>query len=180
MFKYDIPYPKDGQLTLTLNGLPINVSKRRSYLIDKMLAHRASICNEDPSCPAAEYKIIGADNSLVFSRSFADGEMAFSKNPYHKATKDPTNYVSKNGFKLIADANGNIITDEKCLTLLHDFIYIKRLPIPNSRQVAVQLATYKPLTKNEFISLKGLGEKMYDKCGEILLNAIKVYLEHFP
>ena len=28
MYKYDIPFPKDGQLTLMYGGMPLNVSKR--------------------------------------------------------------------------------------------------------------------------------------------------------
>lgn len=40
MYKYDIPYPKLGQLSLSINGVPINISKRKDYLISKMKAHR--------------------------------------------------------------------------------------------------------------------------------------------
>lgn len=28
MYKYDTPFPKDGQLTLMYGGMPLNVSKR--------------------------------------------------------------------------------------------------------------------------------------------------------
>ena len=40
MYKYDIPFPKDGQLTLMYDGMPLNVSKSKAYLIEKMKAHR--------------------------------------------------------------------------------------------------------------------------------------------
>ena len=39
------------------------------------------------------------------------------------------------------------------------------------------MATYKPKSKEEFIKLKGLGEKTYNKCGEIFLQAITDFLK---
>ena len=33
-----IPFPKDGQLTLLYDGMPLNVSKSKAYLIEKMKA----------------------------------------------------------------------------------------------------------------------------------------------
>lgn len=177
MFKYDIPYPKSNQMTLTLNGIPINVSKNKSYLVGKMKAHRVLSYEEFGSWPAAEYAIVDSNGKLIFKKIYTEGEKAVSNEPYNKVTKDTTNYISKDGFELIADEQGNILTDEKLLHFLRDFIYANRLPIHNSKQVSVQLATYMPTTKSEFVALKGLGEKMYDKCGEILLEVVKAYLE---
>ena len=168
MYKYDIPYPKEGQMTLTLDGIPINVSKKKSYLMEMMYAHRASVCEANGVCPATKYEI---------SKFFSEGEKVFSEEPYHKIKKEKVNYVSKNGFNLIADEEGKIITDEELMHVLYDLIYVCRLPISNSREVAVQLATYKPTTKDEFVSLKGLGEKKYDKCGELLMDVIKKHSE---
>lgn len=177
MYKYDIPYPKEGQMTLTLDGIPINVSKKKSYLMEKMYAHRASVCEADGVCPATKYEIIEADGKVVFNKFFSEGEKVFSEEPYHKIKKEKVNYVSKNGFNLIADEEGKIITDEELMDVLYNLIYVCRLPISNSREVAVQLATYKPTTKDEFVSLKGLGEKKYDKCGEFLMDVIKKHSE---
>ena len=176
MFKYDIPYAKDGQMTLTLNGVPINVSKKITYLQDKMNAHRVSICKFDNSCPAASYEIIDTNGKVIFSKTFAEGETAVSKEPYNNVSKETIHYVSKNGFDLIADNDGNIKTDEELLSLLYNVIYLYRLPITNLRQASVQLATFKPVNKNQFVSLKGLGEKTYDKCGEVILEIIKKYI----
>ena len=176
MFKYDIPYAKEGQMTLILNGIPINVSKKKSYLQDKMNAHRVSVCESDNSCPAASYEIIDTNGEIVFSKTFVEGETAVSKEPYSNVSKETIQYVNKNGFNLIADEEGNIKTDEELLSLLYNVIYLYRLPISNSRQASVQLATFKPVNKNEFVSLKGLGEKTYDKCGEVILEVIKKYL----
>ena len=41
----------------------------------------------------------------------------------------------------------------------------------------VSLATYKPKTKEEFVSLHGLWQKVYDKCGEMFINAIENFGE---
>lgn len=39
----------------------------------------------------------------------------------------------------------------------------------------VSLATYKPETKEEFISLKGLGESTYSSFGKAFVDEIKEY-----
>ena len=41
----------------------------------------------------------------------------------------------------------------------------------------VSLATYKPTTEEEFISLHCLGQKIYAKCGEMFINAIENFEE---
>ena len=46
-----------------------------------------------------------------------------------------------------------------------------------TKPALVEMATYKPTSKEEFISLKFLGEKAYQKCGEMFINAIKQYEE---
>lgn len=47
-----------------------------------------------------------------------------------------------------------------------------------SKKAQVSLATYKPLSKDEFIKLDGLGEKICDRCGTKLISLIESYLEH--
>lgn len=178
MYIYDIPYQKDGQMALTVDGsAPINVSKKKDYLVNKMHAHRVSMYETLGSWPAAEYEIIGTDGNVIFRKAFLEGEKTVAKKPYHKIKKETINYVSKGYFNLIADEDGNIMTDEELLAILYSFIYVHRLPIGASRQVAVQLATYKPVTKREFLLLKGVGEKIYEKCGESLMEVIRAYLE---
>ena len=46
-----------------------------------------------------------------------------------------------------------------------------------TRKAQVSMATYFPQTKEEFIKLPGCGEKMYDKCGEMITVFIKSYLD---
>ena len=49
-----------------------------------------------------------------------------------------------------------------------------------TNRALVSMATYKPQNKEEFISLKGLGERTYSKCGEEFINAIKSYISAKP
>ena len=62
-------------------------------------------------------------------------------------------------------------TCEKLLMFLYDFRFYNRIPVIITSDALVSLATYKPTTKEEFVSLRGLGPKVYDKCGEIFLKA---------
>ena len=67
MFKYDIPYPKQDQLSLLANGTPINVSKRKSYLTKKM-KEQIEIMKQLGDCKnSIEYKIIDKDGKEIFS-----------------------------------------------------------------------------------------------------------------
>ena len=40
------------------------------------------------------------------------------------------------------------------------------------------MATYMPLSKEAFVSLDGLGEKLYNKCGEKFIATINCYVEY--
>ena len=42
-----------------------------------------------------------------------------------------------------------------------------------SNKTLVQLATYKPKTKEEFLAIKGVGEKWYDNYAHYFVDAIK-------
>ncbi len=81
-------------------------------------------------------------------------------------------------FQVICDDEGNTITDLKLLKFLYDVRYIKSFPVFITNKALVSMATYKPLSKEEFISLDGLGEKTYAKCGEEFMKAIQSYIEY--
>ena len=40
------------------------------------------------------------------------------------------------------------------------------------------MATYKPLSKEEFVALPGIGEGIYRVCGEQFIKAIKSYVDY--
>lgn len=178
MLKYDIPYAKEGQFTLLANGVPINVSKSKSYLVEKMKAHRDMMCEGTDSPPSAKYSIVSPDGSTVYEKEFSQGERGNAKQAYYKSSEDEKPcYVKKNGFRLITDESGNILTDEDLLKFLYDFRFYNRVPVMITNDALVSLATYKPTTKEEFVSLHGLGEKVYAKCGEMFLQAIRDFEE---
>lgn len=172
MYKYDIRYATPNQLTLMFLGFPLNVSKKKTYLIEKMKAHRDIMCSNPETSSSATYEIIDSEGVVVFSYTFEQDEKGYAKEPYNKIKKDTVKYVNRNGFMLITDEEGNVLTDEKLLQYLYDFRFNTLIPVIISNKALVSMATYKPSTKEEFISLAGLGEKIYDKCGEIFLKAI--------
>ena len=174
MFKYDIPYAKEGQLTLLVNNVPINVSKKKSYLIGKMNAHRVD-CGKGYE---AVYSIVDTDGNVVFSRRFAEDEDGTTSVPYRTQKKETVCYVLKNGFSLIADESGKIKTDEELLAYLYDFRFYNTIPVMITNTALVSMATYKPTTEEEFVKLKGLGQKTFDKCGKLFINAIEEFLDN--
>ena len=97
MYKYDIPFPKDGQLTLMYDGMPLNVSKSKAYLIEKMKAHRDDMLKMGIYDKSAEYEIIDNDNNLIFKHIFQDGEAGNAKISYHKEQSDKEDKDSASG-----------------------------------------------------------------------------------
>ena len=162
---------------MLINGGTANVSKKKSYLIEKMNAHRNEMLDNGLGDVQVEYTIVDPNGSVVLKKTFSKGERGNTDEPYHKKKEDRTEYIHKDGFDLIGDGEGNIITDETLLKLLYDFNYYERIPVMITKSELVQMATYKPLTKTAFIKLKGLGEKKYDICGEAFISLIKAYIE---
>lgn len=69
MFKYDIPYPKYGQMTLKANGIPINVSKKKDYLVKKM-KEQIELFNQGDESVSIQYEIEDPNGNVVFSYLF--------------------------------------------------------------------------------------------------------------
>ena len=176
MYKYDIRYANPTQLTLMYLGSPLNVSKKKPYLIEKMKAHRDTMCSNPETSYPATYEIIDSEGTVIFSYTFEQNEKGYAKEPYNKIKKDTTNYVKRDDFMLIADEEGNVLTNEALLAHLVHFEKTHIIPVMITKKALVSMATYKPSTKNEFVSLDGLGEKVYAKCGEVFLKVIHDFL----
>lgn len=98
----------------------------------------------------------------------------------HK-TKFKKQTIKKDGFELIVDDEMNIITNIELLKKLQE----KRLQLAKEKGIPaftilnnralVSLATYKPRTKNEFVSLYGLGEKTYSNYGMMFIKEIETF-----
>ncbi len=92
-------------------------------------------------------------------------------------------FIMKDGFEMIADGKGNVLTDKELFAKL----YTLRSAIANeekkgaytiiSNRGLASLATYPPKTKEEFINLYGLSKKTYDKYGETFIEAIRIFYE---
>ncbi len=90
-------------------------------------------------------------------------------------------YIEKDGFSVLIDNEGKLITD---MSLLH---YLRRIRANIAKEEKrpaytimtnnglVSLATYRPANKEEFTNLYGLGEGSYNSYGQIFINAIKEY-----
>ena len=98
----------------------------------------------------------------------------------HKTTFKET-HIEIDGFNVVADDEGNIITDMELLAELRSL----RLQIAREENKAafkiltnkslVSLATYRPETREDFISLYGLGEVKYNDYGVKFIEAIKKF-----
>lgn len=92
-------------------------------------------------------------------------------------------FIDKEGFMVISDSDGNIITD---MELLYDLRILRNKLarennisafkiIPNT--VLVRLATDKPTTKNELLSIHGIGEQTYNAYGKIIMRKIQEHIK---
>ncbi len=86
--------------------------------------------------------------------------------------------IEEEPFQVICDEEGNVITDLRLLKFLYYVRDSKRFPVLITKKALVSMATYKPLSKEEFIGLEGLGEKNYIKCGQEFITAIQTYLDY--
>lgn len=90
--------------------------------------------------------------------------------------------IEQDGFQVIVDNEGQLLTD---IDLLAELRALRTKIMYENNQPAytiignkglVSLATYRPTTKEEFISLYGLGETTYSKYGTKFIEAIKIYI----
>ena len=98
-----------------------------------------------------------------------------------KAEVHKTTLIGKDNFNVVADDEGNIITDMELLTALRAL----RFDIAKEKEIApykvinnqklVSLATYRPETREEFISLYGFSETTYNEYGLRFLETIKKF-----
>ena len=90
-------------------------------------------------------------------------------------------YIEKDGFSVIVDNDGELITDMELLQYLRNVRteIMKQENRPAYTIIGnkglVSLATYSPTTKEEFMQLYGLGETSYNSYGQVFINAIKEY-----
>ena len=197
MYKYDIRLPNKEQLSLhikyeadNLLSAPINISKRLSYLKNKINSHRNISNINEP----AIYVVLNYKNEEIFTQHFAPGEKGRTSQLHFKEKSKPLvryktvylykgsniltdtlkeNEIPLTSYEVICDEDGKIITDLTFLKYLSDYIYYNRTPLGSYRKLLVQIATYFPTTKEEFIHLSGAGEKVYEIIGKDFVELIR-------
>ena len=98
-------------------------------------------------------------------------------------TVDDDMTIVVEGWEVYIDEDGELLTDIKLLKRLQ----VLRKKIGDEKdvpyyfvawdKVLVQLATKKPTTREEFLSIKGIRDRWFDKYGQAFMNEIKDYLE---
>lgn len=95
--------------------------------------------------------------------------------------KHSDRFIEKDGFLVVVDNDGELITDMELLQYLRNVRteIMKRENRPAYTIIGnkglVSLATYRPTSKEEFMQLYGLGETSYNTYGQVFINAIKEY-----
>lgn len=99
-----------------------------------------------------------------------------------KSQEDLKKVVKYKNFNLEVDENGEILTDINLLDCLCDvrrrIASIDKVSffVVAYNRTLVNLATIKPTSKEEFLAIKGIGEKWFLKYGQEFLQEIKSYL----
>lgn len=90
-------------------------------------------------------------------------------------------FIEHEGFQVIADDDGQILTDMELLAHLRNvrsqIMKTEKKPAYTiiGNKGLVSLATYRPQTREEFIDLYGLGETTYNSYGVQFIQAIKEF-----
>ena len=187
MAKYDIIYPKEGQLTLLCNDVILANSKKKSYLKNIMIVNQNEICDSGIK-QIMEYKIIDMfkNNEIVFQKIYKSGECDEKEGNPREAQATNINFVEIEPILPlkwetsygINNSKGECITDLVLLKLL----YVLRMKLDNkvsnfiSNKTLTHMATVYPLTKEEMLKIYGVGEKNYEKFGDIFIKIISIYL----
>ena len=102
------------------------------------------------------------------------------KTPNVNTTTTQVFHIEKDGFAVICDATGNILTDMELLKKIRQWRYDKakeknmRAYWIFNNSTLVDLATRQPMTREELLSISGIGEKKIELYGnEILLIIIQ-------
>ena len=91
--------------------------------------------------------------------------------------------IEKDGFKVVVDAHGNLLTDMELLVKLRNLrqTLAQENGVSASRvmydSVLVLLATDRPMTREEFIDIKGITITTYMRFGQRFIAEIKKHIE---
>lgn len=174
----------DNTLMLELIDYTKGKAKEKDILCWDVLTKKMveDICNNKPKnlSELCLVKGIGPKKLEMYGKDILDIAKKYYKIDEDKSLtiSEQTNIMKVDGYNFILDEKGAFKTDKVLFNKLKE----KRAELARladlpayciiSNDATVGLATYKPTTKNEFINIKGLGEKKYEKYGEIFIGLI--------
>ena len=145
-----------------------------------------SIGNEDPSVGKFEYlrseKIALEEGHLPkMTEPKKPAIRKERKTPNVNTTTTQVFHIGKDGFDVICDATGNILTDIELLKKIRQWRYEKakdqkiRPYVIFNNITLVDLATRQPMTREELLSISGIGEKKVEMYGDEIVMIIQRY-----
>ena len=108
------------------------------------------------------------------------------KTPNVNTTTTQVFHIEKDGFDVICDATGNILTDMELLKKIRQWRYEKakeknmRAYWIINNATLVDLATRMPITREELLSISGIGEKKVEIYGDEILQIINKHSHTAP
>ena len=150
-----------------------------------------SIGNEDPSVGKFEYlrseKIAMEEGHLPkMTEPKIPAIRKERKTPNVNTTTTQVFHIEKDGFDVICDATGNILTDMELLKKIRQWRYDKakdlkiRPYVIFNNVTLVDLATRQPITREELLSISGIGEKKVELYGYEILQIINKHSHTAP
>lgn len=105
--------------------------------------------------------------------------------PRHDSKKDENvETINMDGFEVHVDEDGEIITDvvllkklQKLRNKLADEQFSPAYIVAKD-ELLVRLATVKPLKREEFLKIKGIRDRWFERYGEVFMNEIRQHLEN--
>ena len=145
-----------------------------------------SIGNEDPSVGKFEYlrseKIAMEEGHLPkMTEPKKPAIRKERKTPNVNTTTTQIFHIEKDGFDVICDATGNILTDMELLKKIRQWRYEKakdqkiRPYVIFNNVTLVDLATRQPMTREELLSISGIGEKKVELYGDEIVSIIRYH-----
>ena len=90
------------------------------------------------------------------------------KTPNVNTTTTQVFHIEKDGFDVICDATGNILTDMELLKKIRPYFIFNNVTL-------VDLATRQPMTREELLTISGIGEKKVELYGDEIVMIIQRY-----
>ena len=142
-----------------------------------------SIGNEDPSVDKFSYQrtekvALEEIHPPQMSQPKKTSRATRRKTPTVNLTTTQLFHIEKDGFDVISDAAGNILTDMELLKKIRHWRYekskeknIRAYWIFNNATL-VDIATRQPMTREELLSVSGIGEKKAEMYGDEIVQIV--------